>query len=446
MKLTVKQLIIFILGLVSVLLYLRAPAIFSIHYVIYCTTIFTCSSILMLSSNCKYTLLKFEFIFLIAFFFTNYVYPLIFYSTNPYFSLFSMPFNEKYITRGTALATVAATWYNYGIFENKPQSYPTNIFHKTKNRLLIPNKAAIILFVLFIPSLYAIYKTNAYSTEFESSLVNVILKYVVIYILFAFIYNNRHSTLKLLIQKAIHTPVIILTIIYTVLFLLIGSRTIPLNIALFSLLIINILIHKFTKQNVAILIIGGAILLAAIGIARGGSGTENGAISTIWDVGADLTINNRSLYVLIEEVDKHGFSYGATMIMNILSIIPFAQSIFLLITGLPLSSISSAVLVTDLHFGTGYNPDRFGLGTNLVGDVYYAYGLLGVIALFWIFGYILKRLYHNIRKGETVALLIYAIFFMDSIYYTRSGYLTPARDIVWVLGVYWLSNHKFKRT
>lgn len=445
MKGTNKRSILILLGLIAIILFLCAPVIYSDRYVVSCTSIFVCSSLIMLSSNCKYTFLKFEFFFLIAFFFTNYVYSLVLYPINPYFSLFSISFNESYITKGTALATVAGTWYNIGIFESNPIKVPKKEFFNLEERLKIPRTLTIILFLLFIPSLYSIYQSHVYSTEFESSYVNVILKYVILYCIFAFIYNNRFDNLSKFIRKSFRTPIILLTSLYVILFLLIGSRTIPLNIVLFSLFLINILIYRIPKKQIVILIIGGALLLTGVGIARGGSGVENGEISSVWDLGSDLIINNRSLYVLMEEVDVHGLTYGCTMMMNVLSAVPFAQWLFLNLTGLPLSTISSGVLVTDLHFGTGYNPDRIGLGTNLVGDVYLAFGLIGIIYLFWLFGYILRKLYFHIGKGNAIALLIYALFFMSSIYYLRSGYLTPVRDVVWVLAAYWLSNLKLKK-
>lgn len=432
-----KRILLIFLSIVSIFLFINAPWGYSIMYIWFCTIVYLTSSIVMLCANCKYTFIKFELFFFIAFFYTNYVYPLIYYPVSPYFSLFRIPFNELYITKGTALATVAISFFNLGIFEPQPVNLTHKIAFNVKKHLLIPRITIIILFLLFLPSLYSIYQSHSYSTEFESSYVNAILKYLVLYSIFAFIYNHRYNPLKSFLQKSFRIPIIIFIFIYTILFLLIGSRTIPLNIVLFSLLLINVLIYKISKQKASLFIIIGSITLTAIGIDREGSGTVNGDITSFWDLGADLTINNRSLYVLMEEADENGITYGSTMMMNALSAIPFAQSFYLNYTGQELSKISSANLVTEL--GTN-NPHRFGLGTNLVGDVYVAFGLTGIIVLFWFLGFIIKRLCFGISRGKTLALLIYALLFMNSIYYTRSGYLTPVRDIVWILGIYWLSN------
>lgn len=440
-----KKIILYLLGIISIILFWIAPSEYSTRYVNYCTTVFIISSVVMLTSNCKQTFIKFEFFFLIAFFFTNFVYPLVFYPINPYFSLFRNAFNENYITKGTALASVAGTWYNIGIFENKPVVLRNRLNFNIQKHLKIPRVVAIVLFILFLPSLYAIYLQDTYTTEFESSFVNAVLRYILLYSIFAYVYNNRFTKLKTFTYHAISSPIIVLTLVYIIIFLLIGSRTIPLNVVLFSLFLFNVLIYRFSKKQIVILIVGGATLLTAVGIARGGSGVESGEISSVWDIGADLVINNRSLYVLMEETDKHGITFGETMLMNVLSAVPFAQSFYLNISGRPLSSISTAVLVTDLHFGRGYNPDRIGLGTNIVGDVYLAFGFIGVIILFWIFGYILRILYKKISKGQTIPLLIYALFFMNTIFFTRSGYCTPVRDVVWVLVVFWLSNLKIKK-
>lgn len=440
-----KRFILLSFGVISVIMLFFAPDGYSIQFVTNCGIVFIASSLVMLSSNCRNTFVKFEFFFLIAFFFTNYVYPLIFYPINPYFSLFQLSFNELYINKGTALATVAGTWFNVGIFERIPIRIPRKEAFDIKTRLRIPRAVTIILLFLFIPTLYSIYQAGTYSREFESSYVNVILKYVVLYVIFAFIFNNRFQKFRRFWRRIMSSPIILLTIVYTVLFLLIGSRTIPLNIVLFSLLLVNILVCKISRKLIITMIAGGAIFLTIIGIMRGGSGTVDNDISSVWDIGSDLTINNRSLYVLMEEVDKNGVTFGATLMMNVLSAIPFAQSFYLNITGLPLSTISSANLVTEAYFNSSVNEERFGLGTNLVGDVYLAFGLIGVLALFWFFGYILRKLYFNIGQGHTIALLIYGLFFMSAIYYTRSGYLTPVRDVLWVLGVLGLSNLKFSK-
>lgn len=437
-----KYIVLLALGILSIIIYYIAPQSYSSSYTILCTIIYALSSVLMLMNNCSHTLIKFELLFTIAFFFTNFAYALVFYQINPYFSLFRLEFNESYICKGLALSTIAATWFNIGVFEKSPIIISRDTFQTPP--LKIYATFAIILFLIFLPSLYQIYQSNAYSTEFESSYINIILRYVIFYSIFAFTYNYRNSKKNLLVQRGIQSPVMILTIVYCCLFLLIGSRGIPMRIALFALFVINLFIYRFTKFQISIIILVGAFILTFVGIAREGTSVAEGTITSIWDLGSDLTINNRSLYVLMEHADKMGYTYGQTMVMNICSIIPFAQSILLGITNWPESHISSGYLVTDLYFNDKPTEKIIGLGTNLVGDVYLSFGSLGVIILFFILGHYLRKLYLQIKFGSTQSALIYALIFMNAIIYSRSGYLTPLRDVIWTLIIYWFATSKIK--
>ena len=297
--------------------------------------------------------------------------------------------------------------------------------------------------MIFLPSLYSIYQSSTYSTEFESSYVNIILRYIIFYSIFAFCYQYKDKR-RSLITKAFTSPVILLTIVYAGLFLLIGSRGIPMRIALFSLFTLNLYIYRFSKLQISTIIVIGAIVLTFVGIAREGTSVAGGSISSIWDLGSDLTINNRSLYVLMEYAENSGYTYGASMLINILSVIPFAQSIFLNVTHCSLTSISSGYLVTDLYFKENLSDDIIGLGTNLVGDIYLSFGAIGVVVLFYILGSCLRKLYLRMSQGSIQSALVYALIFMNVIIYPRSGYLTPIRDVVWTLFIYWFMIGKIK--
>ena len=62
------------------------------------------------------------------------------------------------------------------------------------------------------------------------------------------------------------------------------------------------------------------MILYVIGMIRMGEQVE---LSNIWDVGFDLIINNRNLYVLMDYANTHGYTWGESMLMSFLSIIPF---------------------------------------------------------------------------------------------------------------------------
>lgn len=429
--------ILILFAVVSVILYGVAPIGYSYEFSIWCLVVYLFSSLRLLINNCKSNLLKFEFFFLIAIFFSNFVYAVVYYQISPYFSLFNLEFNENYISKGLAISTVGVCFFNLGVYDKSKQVVDkrvlVDIFFRKPNYLLY------ILSFIFIPYLFTLYLQDTYTTEFESSLVNVVLVYLVYYTIFVVFSNNRDVNSPIALGKNVlrkYPALFIIIIIYTMLFLAIGSRTIPMRIALLSLFLYSIYIHKIKKIAVFYILLVGLLLMTFVGAVRNGGAFDMSALTSIWDLGKDLTINNRSLYVLMEYADMHGYNFGKTMLMNILSMIPFLQSAYLFITGDSISSISSANLVTELFFSDKITDKTFGLGTNVLGDIYVSFGFIGVVLFMYLLGHILKVLYSMICRGDNRAVLIYALLFMDVAYLPRSAFFTSLRSVVWVLFIY----------
>lgn len=426
---------LFFIAIISIFLYINAPMSYSYEYSFICLILFVVSSVIVLKRNCEKSFIKFEFFFIIAFFFTNYVYSLVYYPINPYFSLFAIPFNEDYITKALALSTVGICFFNLAIYNNNVNPSIEHI-HKV-GRLKKPRLLLIVLLCAFIPTLFLLAMQGVYSTEFESSLVNAILQYIIYYYLFASFNNISDNPCRVNLIKEIGKLPLILLIIYTLLFLMIGSRTIPMRIAFLVLVLYNFYYKKISKKTVAVLLVLGIFLMAFIGVQRQGYDIGTGSS---WDFAAELIINNRSLYVLMEYYDLYGATLGRTLLMNILSVIPFAQSIFLGLTGWSEKDISSGNLVTHLHYKNVVDYERItGLGTNVIGDIYVAYGLIGVIVMMFLFGYILKRINTSLRYN-LISILIYSVLFMDVIYMTRASILVSLRNLAWTICVMYICN------
>lgn len=434
-----KSFIQYLLIGISLLMYAYAPVEFSYSFVVKCFLIYLLSSILLLSNNCRDSILKFEFLFILAFFFTNYAYALIFYPTNPYFSLFHLDFNETYICKGVGLSTVGITSFCAGIFNRKSirESYVGNAVKLRNFNFLI-----LILLIIFIPYLYSLYQMGAYTTQFESSFINAVLVYLIYYYIFYCFNNFSVGGKNTRLISYCTSPISILIIIYLTLFLLIGSRTIPLRIVLLCMILYHSYVKRISNISIISLLLLGAFVLTVIGIVR--EGNDFGGLTSFWHLGTDLTINNRSLFVLMEYVDRYGYTFGTSMLMQILSVIPFMQSIFLYITGMSIDDISSGGIVTHSYFGSN-SFDRIGLGTNIIGDVYLAFGLIGVLIGMYLLGYIIKVLFNKSKNGNVISMLLYALFFMDVIYLPRSSILGFLRAIAWTYFIYIVYNKWLKR-
>ena len=418
-------------------MYLNVPEVYSYTFCLACLVNFLVSSVVMLKNNCRDTLVKFEFFFLIAFFFTNIVYSVVYYPVFPYFFLFNLPFNENYINKGLTLSILAVNVFNIGIYDkSRPQINKLNFIH---TRYKEPRILVYLLMCLYLPILIVAVQANSYVVGFTKSNVNAILVFVFNYILYAVFSNNNENkvySIKSFLKESHSLLLFSIIGLYIVLFLSIGSRTIPLRLILIIFLLYVIYVRNIKNNYVLGLLLCGAILMMAVSVfrARGDFNTEN--FTSVWDVGMDLTINNRSLYVLMEEADLHGVTWGKSLLSSIAAMIPWGQSLLLDITGWKISDINSANFVTELYFSNlKYDTEKYGLGTNMIGDVYYAFGMPGVLVYMFLLGNILKKLYRGICRGNHIYVYFYAMIFIEVIYITRANSLEFLRNIVW--GMIW---------
>lgn len=424
----------------SLVLYYMAPVAYSYTFSIACTAIFFVSCFVLLKNNCKYTLIKFEFFFLFAFFFTNFVYAVFYYPINPYFSLFAEEFNEDYINKGAALSALAASCFCLGVYDKKPERELTK--QTVRENLNAPIPLVNVLLLLFIPYLFALYGTHQYVTDFTKSNLNAILLYMVYYIIFA-IMATRKISIKSSASRPAETAFFFLTGIMVLLLLMIGSRSNPVHIVLLMLFLYNFYQHKIGNKMALLVMLVGVLAMGFVGVVRGGSEFSTSDMGSLLDIGNDLTINNRSLYVLMEYADGHGFTFGRTMLLQIAAIIPWGQSMLLSIPGISIQMVDSSSFVTWLYYGN--QKFEIGFGTNLIGDIYLAFGLFGVIVLMFLYGRILRKIYNSAIAGSGLATLVYGLMFMETIFLTRAGLLTSLRPIAWTLLYYYLFNYLFAK-
>jgi len=379
--------------------------------------------------------MKFEFFFLFAFFFTNFVYAVFYFPINPYFSLFAESFNEDYINKGAALSSLAASCFCLGIYDKHPERELKK--KNARSNLAIPTIFADILLLIFIPYLLALYGTGQYVTDFTKSNINTFVLYLVYYVIFAMM-TKRKMTVSNLMTHPSEGAFILLTGAMVTLLLLIGSRSNPLHIALLFLFLYNFYQYKLKNRYVILAMVVGVALMGVVGVVRGGQEFSAGEMGSVLDIGNDLTINNRSLYVLMEYADQHSYTFGRTMLLQIAAVIPWGQSMLLSITGMKMQAFDSSSFVTWLYYGD--QPFEIGFGTNLIGDIYLSFGLIGVVVLMYLYGKLLKTLYNNALEGNTKATLVYGLMFMEVIFLTRAGLLTSLRPIAWTFIYYYLFN------
>ena len=441
-----SYILLIVLGILSLILYGMAPQSYSYNYCLYLFLIFCVDVYIVYKERCKYTLVNFETFFTIAFAFVNYVYPMVFYQIDPYFSLFALDFPEDYINKGTAVATVAYTFLSLGLC--KSNVLPRFIFGgncdigRNRSFTSYTNFLLIAMIIALIPMM----NSGTYNDWGSASNIRLILDVFLFYTLFQKLFLYRNIPFREILNK--NRLFFILVIAYALSASLIGNRGIVIRIGSIVVLLYSVLYKEIKKIYLVCFLIFGMVFMFLFGAVRDSGSIERAVenSASVFSVGRDLTINNRSLYVLVDYADKHGVTYGQNFLSHLLSPIPFAQSTLLTITGWKVRDISSGSLVTDDYFNnTATNIDSYGLGTNLVGDVYLAFGIVGVVILFYLLGLAISKIYRKAQQGSALSLLTYSILFITAIIWTREAYFKPLQLVLWCLALYYLIEKKSVR-
>lgn len=430
--------IIFFLCLYSVVQYINAPQEYSLIHCTQSFVIFVVDAILVVWDRCRYNLLSFELPFTLGFGFVCYAYPMIYYNLDPYFSLFALDFPEQYITRGTALASVAYSFMALGCLKRpnlnlRIVQYDSCIGASRKGLTITTE----ILLLVMIVSLIPIALSGDYNMNWGAGgEIRGVLESLIYYTAFQKFYLNRGCSLNILLRN--NKTYFVMVFLYVLLSTIIGNRGNFIRIGLLCFVLYDIYIKKVSNLLVLTFILSGVFLMYTFGAIRDSGSFQNARESSIsfWDFGRDLTINNRSEYVLMDIADRKGYTYGENFLGSLLSPIPFAQSSFLKVTGKSVENISSGSLVTYTYF-SAWDKDLIGLGTNIVGDVYLAFGLFGVIVLFYLLGMVISEISSRADRGSPIMQYVYAILLMNTVIWIRSDFFKPFQMVIWGVALYY---------
>ena len=441
--------ILVILLVISVVMCYKAPAVYDFSYCLVCFVIFLISAVVLLVNNTnKYkTIILFEFLFTLSFFFVNYAYPVFIYPTSTsYFSLFLYSFNEDVISRATAVATLGFCSYSTFQYENRNFSNSKIEYKDRYSR--VSTVEVFFLFILFLVYFIQVYTYLSGNLSYSEGAG--FFRILAIFLIFKRLYNHN-----------IHHPLIRdialwgIIAAYIVINLLVGNRGDPLYVAMAAFVSYTLFVHRIPARVFMPVVVAGLLVFFIVGQIRTGAndvGDNGSMISRVKDVQIDendagalliakeLIINNRSLYVLMDYSDKNGLDYGYSWQLSIYSIVPFLQSFMIELFNISKEKAASVNLTTYLEFGRD-NPDAFGMGTNLIGDIYICFGTVGIIIFMSLFGRIIRNAYRKMRHSSASALL-YVCFFVFSVYYPRAMYLEPIRLIVWSFILYQLTFRK----
>ena len=180
-------------------------------------------------------------------------------------------------------------------------------------------------------------------------------------------------------------------------------------------------IKRIKGIRLILLLLGGVVILQIIGFTRNGDELNTEQLETM-DYLRDFIGPNGALSFLINYTDHHGITGGSNYLLSTLSFIPYLQSVALLFVDPANFAPSSS------SFYTHTFDSASGLGTNIIGDLYYTFGPLGVVILMFVMGWFLRRLYH-FRTPIGLAMLM--VFSGNALFASRVEYTFIIRAVAW---------------
>lgn len=365
--------------------------------------------------------IEWVYFFAIAFFFTNFAYPLFYFRLNPSHSIFDLPWNTAIISRATAIAYMGYAFFMLGVIRWRTASAPTV---DASYRWTVRPSSFVLLVGLMMLSFAAFVLTGGWQAMYSvysagGSLTTVGL-YSYFYVLFSLTaYLTCMMIYRVPVGYGVVGAVLVIWMLLTV--LATGSRSLVLGCVLILLVGWNRQVRRFRVWELLALTILGAVVLSVVAWTRRGNGDAN-----MMD---DLVMNNRNLYVLVDYGMHHPYTHLRGMLVDIFSPIPGMTNRIVRWMHQPYELLTAQELPTYLIAGTGA---KWGLGTNMIGDAFRSFGYVGVALSMALIGWAV-RVASDASTRSIYAYVIYYLLVSYAVFYTRAPILFPPRVLVWSL-------------
>ncbi|AZA62754.1 O-antigen polymerase [Chryseobacterium indoltheticum] len=430
--------------LLAIILFFLAPNKydFFVCCIIFCLFIYT-AVITIKNSSKKESVVNFSLFFTISFFFVNFFYPVFIYPVDKYyFPVFGrFYFNEAVITKSTALALIGYCSFSIGtrFFQDKSNihdvGFASNIFVRSKlilkytHKIILISAWVVCFFIFFLAkdgilkrSSDAFFNIEPYLLVISQCLINLLI------------------ILNFYLKKNIRNLAI--AVIYAFVFIYVGDRGPAIQTGLVLLFSYNIFYKKISRSKIILIFIAGFIGLTLVSALRGKDGNNRQfndvEFTHYYDFTMDLIVNNRNLYAGYDYVDKNGVNYGQSSISYLFAPIPLLPSFITTnLYGVTPQQLSTGTILTNDVNAT------WGLGTNLIADIYMQFGFLGVIILMFFLGNVISKLALN-RKRKLFVTICYIFISSFSIYMARSSLFDSVRYIAWAAMIYYFLFYLFK--
>jgi oligosaccharide repeat unit polymerase len=417
------------------------------------TILFLVSAGLFLRYRRKNYFLSFELFFFIVFFLVTYSFPLMAFNEDDLLLLVDI--SPYLVNKALYLSTLGFMSYLIGasVFskpyreELKTTTYDLESIDFVKLAYIF-NRIGFLLMIFFFiidgPTLVVRYnnETMEVSGGYVLPYVRVILIISTLFELSRLAKMGIHSFKETLLNISVFY---LLNISLLLLFFLVtGYRSEFLVLALTLVVAYSVLIQPVPKVVLFSGVFIGFWVMALMKFFRGFNDVDVGELQsdgafTMIGLLSEFYIPSSTLYEFIQYVEVNGPTYGTNTMLHILSFVPYLQSVVVRLFGLEVTSpefLTSSEFISDYILGA----DRsWGLGTHVIGDLYYSFGLPGVIVLMLLMGMVVSLLTERMiyrKQFSMVLILIFIVLTAQSFFFSRVEFFRPVRDlglIFWIV-------------
>ena len=424
-------------AIAATLLYIHAPWTYSYDYCAWLMGIYITQNVLFFATNKRVHWLGFEFFFALSFFLVNFVYPVFYAPTERiYWSFFSLPFNDNYVTRATALAYFGYAWYMLGVtrllqlHREEPDAPTFEISMKQYLWFFGITIAAWLLFVFTggLAALQSVYSegANLRQVGIYSYFNNIFTVGCYLMAIFLFRLPKQRWWFYLLVIGS-----------FMLLLLSTGSRQLAIGLALVLLTGFSLYVYRLKWWQVGLLVGGGVAVLYTVVLLRSkGWDVEawhvqlaHNQVESVWDIFKDLIINDVNLFCLFGWAQEHEPTLFTGMLLDISSPIPGLAGYITAHSDLPPQMLHGGDLPSYLLLG---KDATWGTGTNMIGEAYRSFGATGTAIAMFLIGVWVKESYYR-AKNNIYWFVMYFLLVSHAVVYPRAPLLFDPRLVTWTL-------------
>ena len=433
--------------IISIVLYITAPQSYSSTHCFLSFFVFLYSAFKVLEYDFKnINIINFNLFYLFSFLFCTYIFPLVLMpmgETGYLYRSSVLGVNESSVNVCTALASVAISAYAFAYRKYVHVSVGRNSHNICISKLLNLFTILITIAIAFTTILFIGSNPDSVAMT-ESPFLHVIFYSLLAINLVTSCRSQSHPQarpFKFFINKC-KVP-IFCSMIIALLMLYIGDRGPIMSIGFIYLGSYSIFLKKIKLKFLVPLFITGVVCMFLIGALRSGdSSIRSGGVSgfsssakelvtsdnsTVLSFFSDFTNRYIELYSGYEYHEQNGNYYPLKIIPIMASPLPlFPNIISELIYGKPFLELSSVKAINSNIFQS-----RDGwFGTHQVIDVFMSWGIIGVLIIFYLQGYLFAKI-SSYHKVSVLCGILYIILLSKSVYLPRAVFFDLYRPIVW---------------